>query len=115
VEARTDANGLSFLARIEERLVMALGRGMEIVATLTAGLDVAARSPTPPDFVLGFECVLRKLEIEQKALTATVSAIMAQHRVYGFNTYGEQLSGLHMNQTFVGVAFFGPSDATLLS
>ena len=30
------------------------------------------------------------------------------HRVAGFNTYGEQHGGLHVNQTFVGLAFLEP-------
>jgi hypothetical protein len=29
---------------------------------------------------------------------------MAQNRVFGFSTYGEQYNGLHLNQTFTGVA-----------
>jgi hypothetical protein len=28
--------------------------------------------------------------------------------VAGFNTYGEQHGGLHVNQTFVGLAFLEP-------
>ena len=63
-----------------------------------------------PDFILGFDCILRKLEIEQKQLGQTVSEILRNARVFGFNTYGEQHCGLHMNQTFVGVAFFQPED-----
>lgn len=115
IGGKTEDNALVFLAAIEEGLIMTLGRGTEIVATLTAGLDVKAKSIHAPDFVLGFDCVLRKLEIEQKALSATVSRIMAANRVFGFSTYGEQQSGLHMNQTFVGVAFFGPDRSTQLS
>lgn len=115
ISGKTKDNALWFLAAIEEGLVMTLGRGKEIVATLTSELDVATKSPKAADFVLGFDCVLRKLEIEHKSLSGTVSRIMMAHRVYGFNTYGEQQSGLHMNQTFVGVAFFAPEQATPLS
>ncbi|TNY47045.1 FIST signal transduction protein, partial [Streptococcus pyogenes] len=35
-----------------------------------------------------------------------VSNILCSSRVFGYNTYGEQYCGVHMNQTFVGVAFF---------
>ena len=30
--------------------------------------------------------------------------IMKCNQVFGFSTYGEQFDGLHMNQTFTGVA-----------
>ena len=57
--------------------------------------------------------VLRKLEIEQKQLGPQVSDILRQERVFGFNTYGEQQGGVHMNQTFVGIAFFPPGERGL--
>ena len=66
-----------------------------------------------PDFILGFDCALRMLEIEQKQLRQQVSDILQDRRVLGFNTYGEQQSGVHMNQTFVGVAFFAPEPRIL--
>ncbi len=40
-----------------------------------------------------------------------IAALMLENRTTGFCTYGEQYRGLHMNQTFVGVAF-GSSNAS---
>lgn len=37
-----------------------------------------------------------------------MARIYRDHRVAGFNTYGEQHGGLHVNQTFVGLAFLEP-------
>jgi hypothetical protein len=102
------AHALSFLGAIDDGLILTLGRGKEIIETLEAGLDVQGSRGTAPDFVLGFDCVLRKLEIEQKQLAIPVSEIFRRRRVVGFNTYGEQHCGVHVNQTFVGVAFFDP-------
>ncbi|MCA0963989.1 FIST N-terminal domain-containing protein [Salipiger bermudensis] len=102
------AHALSFLGAIDDGLILTLGRGKEILETLEAGLDVKGPRAVAPDFVLGFDCVLRKLEIEQKHLGAQVSEIFRRRRVLGFNTYGEQHCGVHVNQTFVGVAFFEP-------
>ena len=104
----TDGQALSFLAAIDDGLIMTLGRGKEIIETLEAGLDIHDSAGKSPDFILGFDCVLRKLEIEQKQLSRQVSNVLQTRRVIGFNTYGEQQSGVHMNQTFVGVAFFEP-------
>jgi len=33
--------------------------------------------------------------------------LMAQYGVFGFSTYGEQFNGVHVNQTFTGVALGG--------
>ncbi|MBP0484696.1 FIST N-terminal domain-containing protein [Sagittula salina] len=97
---------LGFLAAIDDGLIMVLGRGKAIIETLEAELNTRDVTGARPDFILGFDCVLRKLEIEEKNLGAQVSDIFRRRRVLGFNTYGEQHCGLHMNQTFVGVAFY---------
>ncbi|WP_299964119.1 FIST N-terminal domain-containing protein [uncultured Roseobacter sp.] len=108
-----DTGALSFLAAIDDGLIMRLGRGQEIVRTLRSGLDIHDAAGRSPDFILGFDCVLRKLEIEQKQLSDSVSEVLAGARVFGFNTYGEQHCGVHMNQTLVGVAFFAPDQRKL--
>ena len=108
-----DAGALTFLAAIDDGLVMTLGQGQEILRTLEDGLGVRDGRGRRPDFILGFDCVLRKLEIEQKQLAQAVSDILCRERVFGFNTFGEQQYGVHMNQTFVGVAFFPPDGRSL--
>lgn len=116
VRAISDAGedgALSFLAAIDDGLIMTLGQGQEIIETLQAGLDIHDTNGRSPDFILGFDCVLRKLEIEQKQLSHAVSKVLSAAHVFGFNTYGEQHCGVHMNQTLVGVAFFGPEQRAL--
>ncbi|SFD63066.1 FIST N-terminal domain-containing protein [Roseivivax sediminis] len=108
IQGARGGQALSFLSAIDDGLLMTLGRGKEIIETLEAGLDVRGPRGEAPDFILGFDCVLRKLEIEQKQLTDPVSKILSAARVFGFNTYGEQHRGVHVNQTFVGVSFFDP-------
>lgn len=98
--------GLTFLSAIDTGLPLTLGRGKAIIETLEAGLSVTDDAGCPPDFILGFDCFLRKLEIEQKGLRAAASEVLGRSRIHGFNTYGEQHLGVHVNQTFVGVAFF---------
>lgn len=112
-EASAQDNSLSFLAAIDDGLVLTLGRGREIIATLEAGLSVRNHKNSEPDFILAFDCALRRLEFEQKNMTQDVSNVLRERRVFGFNTYGEQQQGVHMNQTFVGVAFFEPEKRTL--
>lgn len=116
IRAISDADeggALSFLAAIDDGVIMTLGQGQDIVKTLKAGLDIHDEKGRRPDFILGFDCVLRKLEIEHKALSGDVSKVLEASHVFGFNTYGEQHCGVHMNQTLVGVAFFGPQPRAL--
>ena len=37
-----------------------------------------------------------------------VSDFLRHHKVIGFNTYGEQFDGMHINQTFTGVVIGQP-------
>ena len=107
-------HGLTFLSAIDNGLLLTLGRGKEIIRTLDSGLAVTDKRGDAPDFILGFDCYLRKLEIDRKGLEAEASDRFRERRVVGFSTYGEQHLGVHVNQTFVGVAFFRPTGSALL-
>ena len=111
-DAKPDGT-LSLMAAIDDGLILTLGKASGSLQALLNGLSSQDAAGRPPDFILGFDCFLRRLEFEQKQLTSQVSDILRSHRVIGFNTYGEQKSGIHMNQTFVGVAFFKPDDRVL--
>ncbi|NML76047.1 FIST signal transduction protein [Rhizobium sp. S-51] len=106
-------HGLTFLSAIDDGLLLTLGRGKEIIRTLDTGLAVTDKQGEPPDFILGFDCYLRKLEIDRKGLAPEASERFRERRVVGFSTYGEQHLGVHVNQTFVGVAFFKPRGSVL--
>lgn len=113
IQGVQQGGALSFLSAIDVGLLLTLGRGREILRTLNDELDIKSSLGKPPDFILGFDCFLRKLEIDQKELTDSASEILRGHRVLGFNTYGEQHCGVHVNQTFVGVAFYEPKERAL--
>lgn len=106
-EVRED-NKLAFLSAIDDGLILKLGEGKEILRTLKEELDISDPAGRRPAFILGFDCVLRRLEIEQKGLEKDVSQILSDSKVLGFCTYGEQHRGVHVNQTFVGIAVFPP-------
>ena len=114
IQGIAEGGGLTFLSAIDDGLLLTLGRGKEIVRTLDAGLSVRDEAGAPPELILGFDCCLRKLEIEHKGLGGAASDRFKAHRVVGFNTYGEQHLGVHVNQTFVGIAFFGPKEEPAL-
>jgi hypothetical protein len=55
------------------------------------------------DLVLGFECVLRRLEAENRQIKHKLSDLYRRHNIVGFHTYGEQYNAMHLNQTLTGV------------
>ena len=59
---------------------------------------------TSGDLYLGFDCVLRRLAAEREQIAQPLSKLYRAKRVVGFNTYGEQYTSMHVNQTFTGVA-----------
>ncbi len=57
---------------------------------------------------IGCDCFLRRLELESRDSLAEVGSFLRSQRVLGFNSYGEQFNGMHINQTFTGVAIGRP-------
>ncbi len=97
-------DSLTFSCAIEEGLVLRLAKGVDLLKNLTQAFAQVRAEIGPLQLVLGCDCILRKLEIEQKHLAQRVGEIMMHNKVVGFNTYGEQFHGVHVNQTFVGIA-----------
>ena len=58
-------------------------------------------------FLFGFNCILRAIEADGAGAHEQLGQVFKQScdNMIGFDTYGEQLDGLHMNQTLVAVAF----------
>lgn len=97
--------GMRFYCAIEEGLVLRIARPSRVIETLASAFDETQRAlGGRPDVILGCDCILRRLELESMGMDQEVGALLAGQRVVGFSTYGEQINGLHVNQTFVGVA-----------
>lgn len=61
----------------------------------------------PPQLVIGFDCIHRRCEIEELGIIGQMSELYMKNKVIGFNSYGEQVDGMHLNHTFTGVAIGG--------
>jgi hypothetical protein len=57
------------------------------------------------DFVIGFDCVLRRLDAENRQIRHQMEDMYRRYRIVGFHTYGEQFNAMHLNQTLTGIAF----------
>jgi hypothetical protein len=95
---------LRFYCGIDEGLVLTVAHGDDIAKNLDRVLTKLAADLGSVDLILGFDCILRRLEAEQKQKSLEVSQVLKRHGVVGFNTYGEQYRSMHVNQTFTGVA-----------
>lgn len=105
-----ETGDLIFYSAIDEGLVLSLAEPLDMAAHLEAALADLSR-PDPPAAILACDCVLRRMEAQEKQLTGRVSALLAAHRVVGFSTYGEQRGAMHVNQTLTGVALYSPERA----
>jgi hypothetical protein len=95
---------LSFMCAIDEGIVLTIAEGGDLVRNLEELLDRLEAELGPVQVVLGCDCILRRLEIEQTQAMRQVSELFRRHHVIGFSTYGEQINSMHVNQTFTGVA-----------
>jgi hypothetical protein len=103
---------LTFFCAIEEGVVLRVANGVDLVANLERALARVRAEIGPPQLVLACDCILRKLVITQNSLEDRVGEIFRRNNAVGFNTYGEQFCGVHVNQTLTGIALgSGPAKA----
>ncbi|MGE3164958.1 MAG: FIST N-terminal domain-containing protein [Planctomycetota bacterium] len=95
---------LTFLCAIDEGLVLTLARVEDLEGALDETLTGLEQRLGEPQLVIACDCILRRLEIERHGLGPAVGERLARFNVVGFSTYGEQIGGLHVNQTMTGVA-----------
>ncbi|NLG35683.1 MAG: hypothetical protein GX548_10060 [Lentisphaerae bacterium] len=102
---KANADGsLTFFCAIDNGLVLTLGRASSLADNLREELAALERELGGLELVIGCDCILRRLEIQQRGCGAAVREVLARHPFVGFSTYGEQFGGLHVNQTLTGLA-----------
>ncbi|WP_245155593.1 FIST N-terminal domain-containing protein [Paracoccus ravus] len=107
IRAITQDGGLHLLSGIEAGNILTLGHAVDMTRGFAEAMDAL---PRPPLIVLGFDCILRRLALQRAGMEEQMSQLLARYHVGGFNTYGEQHSGMHVNQTFVGMALMPPEN-----
>ena len=103
-----NANGsITFYCAVEEGMVLRIGSHEDMTGSLHQHLALLKQKDGRADFVIGFNCILRSLEAKKTEAYAPVADVMQGFcdSMIGFDTYGEQLNGLHINQTLVALAF----------
>lgn len=99
---------LSFFCAIDEGLVFTVARARDMLKSTQDTLEALDRKLGGMDFVLGFDCILRRLDSESRQVRHKVEELYDRFGVTGFHTYGEQFNAMHLNQTLTGIAFGKP-------
>lgn len=100
-----DDFSLSFFCAIDTGLVLTIAKGNDIISNLKSKLKEIRNEIEDISLIIAFDCVLRRLEIEQNNLSGNMNEILSTENIIGFNSYGEQCNFVHVNQTLTGVAF----------
>ncbi|MBH0111831.1 FIST C-terminal domain-containing protein [Novosphingobium sp. YJ-S2-02] len=104
VQSANPDGSLTFYCAIDSGVVLSIGESIDRVAWTRQLFEGVSGKIGEIDVVIGFDCVLNRLDAEDRQLTRELSSIYVENRVLGFNTYGEQFLAAHMNQTFSGLA-----------
>ena len=98
---------LKFLCAIDSGSVLTIGQGNSAIDALNRDLQKVQEDMGDPAIIIGCDCILRRLEMEEQGIDDSVGKLMAKSKVVGFSTYGEQFNSVHVNQTFTGIAIAG--------
>ncbi|MFC6589308.1 FIST N-terminal domain-containing protein [Sulfitobacter pacificus] len=109
IQQVNDAGELVFFSAIDEGMVLTVASPQNMVDHLHNKMaDLSDQDK--PAHILGCDCILRRIEAEQRQMTRDLSNVMASYNVTGFSTYGEQIGPLHVNHTMSGVAIYAAED-----
>ena len=101
-----DGDGLEFSCAIEEGMVLNLCEHQNMVSEYDKLIAELNQHIGKAELLLICNCIYRALEgsgTDVNQLLADKTTAIAKHMI-GFDTYGEQWQGLHVNQTMVALA-----------
>jgi len=104
IQSANPDGSLSFYCAIDEGIVLTIREPLDRIACMEKLFAKIRDQIGSVDRILAFDCVLNCIDAEQRQISRDVSKLYSEHRVVGFNTYGEQYHALHVNQTFSGLA-----------
>lgn len=100
-------NSLSMFSAIEEGLVLTIGKGTNIINNFMDQMTVLEKKIPQNRFFILFDCILRKLELNNRGSIGEINRLLGGGNTIGFSTYGEQFNSIHVNQTLTGVVIGG--------
>jgi hypothetical protein len=109
IQRVNDDLSLTFYCAVENGIVLTAMQPGPLLPDLQSVFDGLRERLGPLLLTIGCDCFLRRMEIEGRDGVDAISDFLRSQKVIGFNTYGEQFNGMHINQTFTGVAIGRPT------
>lgn len=105
IKSANQDGSLTLFCAIDKGVVLRVGRRTGLIQNRRAIFESIRQELGSIGFILGFECVMNKLEYMNSNDMDEIDRLYAEFNLSGFTTYGEQFRGLHMNHTLTGIAF----------
>jgi len=109
IQSVNDDLSLTFFCAIDTGIVLTKLRDVGMIEHFQAMMREVHDAIGETQVVIGCDCIHRVIEAESHGLSRALSNTYRKHRVIGFNTYGEQRDGLHLNHSFTGIAIGSPN------
>ncbi len=110
IQKVNDDLSLTFFCAIDVGVILTSMRSSGLVAHTKELLSRITEKIGSPQVIIGYDCIHRRCEIDRLNLVDAMSELYARYNVIGFNTYGEQSNGMHLNHTLTGVAIGSVDD-----
>lgn len=108
IQKMNEDGSLSFFCAIDDGIVLTVAEPAGMAKTTGTAFETVRQTIGEIDLILGFDCVLRQIDAENRQAKRHLSQLYTNNNVIGFNTYGEQYLSMHLNQTLTGIAFARP-------
>lgn len=98
-----DDLSLSLYSSVNEGLPLRIGRSLDFITALESAFATTKECVVMPQAIITFECILRRIELDQRHIADQAGRIYAANHAVGFHTYGEQFGLRHINQSLAGL------------
>ncbi len=104
IQSANEDGSLTFYCAVDNGIVLTIGEPVDRIVRMQELFSEIERHVGETDLILGFDCVLNRVDADSRQLSREISQLYSENRIVGFNTYGEQFRAAHVNQTLSGLA-----------
>lgn len=104
IQSANADGSLTLYCAIERGVVLRVAKAANMFTSRRRLFEDIHQHIGKPQLTLGFDCIHCQLEAERTNGKDAIGELFSNNNVVGFSTYGEQFVGVHVNQTFTGVA-----------
>lgn len=101
---------LTFFCAIDNGIILSKLEDTGMLDHFRGLMNSAISRIGPLQITIACDCIHRFHEARAKGTLDDLNKLYRQYNVVGFNTYGEQSGGLHVNHSFTGIAIGYPDE-----